>query len=138
MDGGKLSVLPGRTGPLLSKSGFARPKTLQMQPQARLSQLYNNNISTHSCLCVFDQKWIDSLVWFGVIHPVNIRTLVYICESCAMSGTDRQHTNNVQQHFLCQQMTNKILVDNKPKKCHNWNFWRCRHRAMYLKIVVWH
>lgn len=53
MDEGKLSVLPGRTGLLLSKSGFAKPKALQKQPQAHLSQLNDNNISGHFCLCVF-------------------------------------------------------------------------------------
>lgn len=50
--GGKLSILPGRTFPLLSQAGFAKPKTLQKQPQAHLSQWNDNNIRDHFCLCV--------------------------------------------------------------------------------------
>jgi len=51
------------------------------------------------CVCL-GQEWIDSLVWFLVNHPVNILTLVYICESCAMSGTGQLCLNNVEIIFF--------------------------------------
>jgi len=60
------------------------------------------------CVCL-GQEWIDSLVWFLVNHPVNILTLVYICESCAMSGTGQLCLNNVEIIFLCQETTNTVL-----------------------------